>query len=118
MGEAKKEKGKVRKWIGNHVVELVVVTGGTLIGAVAGYYGFKVAVDAVTYKMASNAVNVYDYCGMKGACAAVKVLRDNSDEIRKAIEQIAADNPNLANDVQKTFYEITDPKKICEMMFK
>lgn len=118
MGKIKKEKGKVRKWVDEHTVELVVVTGGTLIGAVAGLYGYKVAVDDVRSKLASNALNVCNYCGMKGASAAVKVICDNSEELGKAIDQIAADNPNFANDVQQAFYEITDPNKVCEMMFK
>ena len=112
------EKGKVRKWIDDHTVELVVWAGGALLIGSGVYLGYGLGKDKVVGDMCSKIVPICDYCGQQGYVATINSIKDHVPDSIKIIKNIETADPDFGQHVQEEFYKVADPDKIGDMLFK
>lgn len=116
--EIKKEKGKIRKWMDEHAVELVVTAGGLILVGTGFWIGHNMGVISVKSKIWRNLPNLCDYLGEKGAQATMVMAKQHVPEADKLITDFLNKDPEHGTIVPELYYNMIDEDKISEMIFK
>ncbi len=101
--ENKKEKGKIRKWVDDHTVELTVYGGAILIGAVTAGIGYTVGVTSHKFKVMRNIHDVIDDVGAIGSNSTLKTIEDNFPEAMTVMNNTHI--PETVIDFRENFYK-------------